>query len=216
MTAKVRTVYGWNKDELFALTGYFIFVIGLFYMLFGKSFKRFSSILDTQSLDSLLLKPIDSQFLISFWHINFAAVLRAAFGLIFFVYIATKLEVHISIILIVKLIIFSFLGLSVLYSLWFIFLLTSFWFAKAIDIREFLLTINSLVRFPPEVYYNLPVFLSLIVLPLSFVIGSPTKILLEKSSPQEIILLFSTAIILLFFSRFFWRFSLRYYTSTNG
>jgi ABC-2 type transport system permease protein len=216
VTAKVRTVYGWSREELYALTSYFIFVMGLFYMIFGKSFKRFSSVLDTQSLDSTLLKPIDSQFLISFWYTNFAAFFRAAFGLVSFLYIVTRLGIAISAIMLLNIVAFSILGLSILYSLWFILLLTSIWFAKAIDIRDFLLTINSLVRFPPEVYYNLPFFLSLVVLPLSLVIGSPTKILLGKANIQEIMVLFFTATCLFILSRFFWKFALRYYTSASG
>jgi ABC-2 type transport system permease protein len=216
LTAKTKTFYGWTRDELYLLTGCFIFFIGIFLTLFGRSFKRFAVLADFGYLDETLLKPVDSQFLISFWMINFVNLFRIVFGIVLMITMGIKLHVHVSPgsgILFAGSII---AGIFLLYSIWFITLTFTVWFPKLSNLRDLLITFNSITRYPPEVFQSLYFLLYLFFLPLTLIISIPAKALLVKESVIQTALLFILAAVLFVASRLFWKVALRSYTSAGG
>src|SRR3989344_7678647 len=84
LTLRVPMVYGWNREELFMLMLGYNIIVGVFHSLFSRNFERFSQIIHYGELDTLLLKPIDSQFLLSFWLFNYASLSRIVIGIVGF------------------------------------------------------------------------------------------------------------------------------------
>lgn len=214
LTSKSKHFYSWTTNDLYLLTAYFTFFLGLFYTLFGKSFKRFSRMSEFGQLDAILLKPVDSQFMISFWHINFTNLTRMMLGIGMLVYFSRQMHLVLTVPIIASVILFTIASIILLYSIWFSILTLTVWFSQLSNLRDLLITLNMVTRYPPEMFQNVLLFIAF--LPLMTIMVTPTKILLQTASVYDLIILVSLAICSLVFSRFFWKFALRYYTSAGG
>ena len=51
-------------------------VVGIFHMFFSINMRRLSRIIRWGELDLILTKPLDSQFAVSFWLIDYTMILR--------------------------------------------------------------------------------------------------------------------------------------------
>jgi ABC-2 type transport system permease protein len=214
LTAKSKHFYSWSSDELFLLTAYFTFFFGLYNILFGRSFKRFARLSQFGQLDTILLKPVDSQFMISFWHTNFANLARLVVGATTLFVVCQRLHINFSLALFIEMSLITSVGVVTLYAIWFSVLTLTIWFAQLSNLRDLLITLNGITRYPPDIFQHTLLFV--FFLPLAVVIATPTKLLLQKTSWVDIALLVTCAGIFFICSRLFWRFALRSYSSAGG
>ncbi len=214
LTSKSKHFYAWTSNDLYLLTAYFTFFLGLFYTLFGKSFKRFSRMSEFGQLDAILLKPVDSQFMISFWHINFTNLARMFLGIGMLYYFSQQMHLALGLEIIANVIVFTIASTVLLYSIWFSILTLTVWFAQLSNLRDLLITLNMVTRYPPEMFQNVVLFI--VFLPLMVIMVTPTKLLLQTASLNDLLILVSLSVCSLVFSRYFWKFALRYYTSAGG
>lgn len=216
LTSKANSLYGWSRDEILVLTGLYNIMIGLFHMLFSRNFGRFSRIVHLGDLDTILVKPIDSQYLLSFWLINYTSIFRVAVGIIFTFYMLSKIGAVLNLANIIFGFLFFICSIITLYSIWYMVCTLIIWFTKLDNLLEILYDINGISRFPQEMFKGISEYLFLFLLPLTLIIVTPAQILLSKINFLNILLLISLAILLLTASRIFWRFSLKYYTSASS
>lgn len=216
LTAKTQRIQSWSREEIILLTALYNVFIGAFHMLFSSNFERFAKVIHLGQLDSLLVKPLDSQFLLSFWLFNYTSLFRVFLGIIvsFYMMGLTHADVHVFSILI--LVLLGITGLFLMYSIWYIFLTVTIWFTKLYNIVDLLYQINSVTRYPPEMFTKVKSFIVLILFPLTLVIAAPAKSVLNRLTLSDVSLLIFSAMSLLLFSRVFWKFALRYYTSASG
>jgi ABC-2 type transport system permease protein len=107
-------------------------------------------------------------------------------------------------------------GFAILYSLWFMLGATSIWFVKIYNVTEVLRGLLEAGRYPMVAYPTAYRVFFTFVVPVAFLTTVPAEALLGRS---EIGWLWGSgilAIALLFASKFFWRFALRYYTSASS
>lgn len=216
LTSKTNSLYGWSRDELLILTGLYNIMIGFFHMLFSRNFGRFSRIVHLGELDTILIKPIDSQYLLSFWLINYTSIFRIIVGLIFTFFILGKIGAEINLLNVISTLVIFIFSITTLYSIWFSVLTLIIWFTKLDNLIEILFDINGVSRFPQEMFKGISEYLFLFLLPLTLIIVTPSQILLSKLNWFNIILLISLSIALLLFSRKFWKFALSYYSSASS
>lgn len=209
------SVYGWKYNELLLMIAVYNIIVGVFHTLFSRNFERFSAIVDNGELDSLLIKPLDAQYLVSFWFINYTSLFRIILGTIFSFYLIQQMHITItfmSILLFLTLMIFS---ITFLYAIWFTIITLTIWFTNLSNLVGFLYEVNGTTRFPAEMFKELG-GIALIFVPLAFAINTPTEIILQKYTSYEVLIVFMCAISLLLFCRWFWKFALRHYSSAGG
>lgn len=163
------------------------------------------------TLDGLLLKPINSQVLISFRKINFGN-LGSFFPAILLLF-ANSNVFSLSIINYVILVIFSFvLG----YSLWFSLMTLSVWFVQLRELHELFLGILTLNQFPLSVFKVSGKLAYYLFLPVLLTSNMPVLGMLKKSNIALIsgYILFSIGMCI--FSSIFWKLSIRYYSSASN
>lgn len=216
LTHNAKVVYGWKQDELFLLTGAYSIVVGFFHMIFSRNFDRFSTIIDRGQLDFVLIKPIDSQFLMSFWLTGFTSIFRVILGIVYIFYILSINHISVGVINILSFFILMILGVGILYSLWYIAATIMIWHPRLSNIIEFMFSFNNVTRYPPEMFYSLKNFAVFFLLPFTFVVATPTKVLLHKALLGDLAGLVGFSIFLLLISRWFWKFALKYYTSASS
>lgn len=216
LTSKTKSAFGWRSQEMIILAVSYTIIIALFHFFFSRNFDYFSKIINKGELDYYLLKPVDSQFLMSLSHISWAQILRFFLGIGLMFYFLNKYNYDITLTNILGFFTLALFGLTLLYSLWFIVATILIWYPNLDNLVEVLYTINGFARYPSEMFNNISSLLIFFILPYTFTIATPTKALLGRILSGDIVMILLISTGLFFISRSFWKFALRFYTSASS
>jgi ABC-2 type transport system permease protein len=216
LTSKSSHVFGWTRNELLLMAGCYTVISSFFYFLFSRGFTDFSNIIHFGRLDSILIKPIDSQFLMTCSHASYTQICRFVIGAGFIFFIFPHTEATFSPLLILWFMLLTIFSVTIMYSFWLTLMTIAIWFTHLDNLKELLLQMNQISRFPQEMYKGASIFLFFALFPLTLVVVTPIKVLLQKASVNDIVWLVVCAISLFIISRKFWQFALRSYTSASG
>ena len=216
LTTKTSSIYGWNKNELMLIGGIFTIILGITHTLFSRNFDKFSLTINKGYLDGILLRPLDSQFQISCWYMNFTSALRIPIGFIFTLIILQQVHISISLITYIMFLVFLILGVSVIYSTWFLVATIIIWYPNLSNLVGFLYNFNNLGRYPKDIITHTGNIFLFVLIPLTLVASVPVKLLAHTSNWKDCVLLLTIACVLFYVSRKFWQFALRFYTSASG
>lgn len=216
LTSKTPSVFGWTRNELFLLFGVYNIFTSVFQFFFTRGFDRFSETINRGRLDYLLLKPVDSQFLISFSYANFPVLLRIFLGGGFIVYVLIQMHYFPTLIQCFVTLVLMLSSIIVLYSIWYIVSTCLVWWSSLSNLVGLMYEINGATRYPQEMYRSVSPILFYTVLPLTLVATIPTQALIGKATISNMFLLIFFAVFLFFVSRVFWKYALKFYTSAGG
>lgn len=216
LTSRITSVFGWKREDLILLTAVYSLIVGIFHIFFSRNFERFARVIAWGSFDSVLLKPIDSQFSISFWEVNYPALSRIVLGVLLLVYMLFSFSYSINFLSAMFFVIMLITGVLCLYSLWLFAATLLIWVPQLTNIIEFMYTVNGFTRNPPEIYKKVSGILFLFLLPVVFVATSPLKFLIGTADFFDVFILLLITGVLLITSRMFWMFGLRFYTSASS
>ena len=85
-TGEIGRGTGWHEDEFFIFLGTIWIINSIIQTLFMANAEEFSELIRTGNLDFALLKPIDTQFLISFPRMNWAQLPNGILGAVLIIY----------------------------------------------------------------------------------------------------------------------------------
>lgn len=208
------TFKGWQWEEALIVLGIFTFLQGFAATLLAPNLNRIVRHVQDGTLDFVLLKPISSQFWLSFRSISPWGLPDLTFGAVMALYAGTRLKLSLTNYLASVLPIA--LGLVILYSLWFMLGATSIWFVKIYNVTEVLRGFLEAGRFPIVAYpASYRVFFTFVI-PVAFLTTIPAEAMLGRTRGTWVIGAAILAVVLLFISKFFWQFALRFYTSASS
>lgn len=180
---------GWGRHEFFVFLATTWIVNSLVEMLFMNNCEEFSELIRTGRLDFALLKPIDTQFLISLQRIEWSAVPNLLSGLLLlFVsvwHLSTGEGEHVVLSpwMVVMYPLYIFCGVALLYSLMISLAATSIWLGRNQSLYDFWFYITNFSRYPMEIYtgtYGTPLRIAFTyILPVMVVINVPARILAQ-------------------------------------
>jgi ABC-2 type transport system permease protein len=205
---------GWKWQEALIVVGIFTFLEGFSSTFLASNLNRIVKHVQDGTLDFVLLKPINSQFWLSFHSFSLWGVPDMLFGLIIIFYAGNLLDVGIAAYLLGAIPILF--GVIIIYSLWFMLGSTSIWFTKIYNITEVLRGLLAAGRFPIGAYPPAYRFFFTFVVPVTFLTTVPAETLLGRGNPAWIAGGGCLAAVLLLLSSYFWRFALRFYTSASS
>lgn len=216
LTSRTGVIFDWTREQLLILVVLFNAFIGLFHMFFSPNFERLSEVFHLGEFDSILSKPLSSQFLVSTKLLNYPSLVRSLVSVGTLIYLIGIFEIKISLLSwIISFLAFA-LGFILLYSLWMIIMTFCIWNTKLSNLYDFLITLNGFSRFPESMFSSLRSILIVLVLPFVFVVNLPALIILNKPFHTELIITAFLAVFFFLFSRLFWNFALRSYTSASS
>ncbi len=212
-----RTGYafaGWSWQEALIVLSFFTFLQGISSTFLEPNLNRIVQQVEQGTLDFVLLKPISSQFWLSFRSLSLWGLPDIIFGLIILGYAGGQLNLKLSNYLVAVLpIIF---GSLILYSLWFLLAATSIWFVKIYNATEVLRGLLGAGRYPISAYPLIYRLFFTFVIPVVFLTTIPAQTILGRVSPTIEIVMLGLAILLLSLASLFWRYALRFYTSASS
>ncbi len=159
-TGEIGRGSGWHEHEFFVFLGTVWIINSLIQTLFMANAEEFSELIRTGNLDFALLKPIDTQFLISFPRLNFAQIPNGLLGLFLVIWSLGQLSsdpqraipIDISIGNILAFGFFVGCGAVVMYSVMIILASTSIWLGRNQNLYTFWFYITNFYRYPMEIY----------------------------------------------------------------
>ena len=207
---------GWSFEQALVIQGIYTVLNGVSNTWFNPNLTEIVKYIREGTLDFVLIKPIDSQFWISFKKISPTGIMEILLGFIVLIYCLQKNEISITPNLI-------FLGLFtiicstlILYSLWFMISTTTIWFVKTWNATEVLRSFLYAGRFPLDSFsYTLRIFFSTLI-PIAFITTIPSEVILGISPIWKIMLEILVCLTFLLFSRRFWQFALKFYSSASS
>lgn len=215
LTRRATVVAGWNQGEMLLLTASIIMILGIFEIHFKRSFQLLPTTIFKGDLDNLLLKPVDSQFMVSFISFKLMGLWRFLIGVIFLWYVLHTYHIHYTFANAVSYAVLLFVGSIIYYTLWFVVSTFLIWNPRLSNLLDVMNSMNHASRFPPDMYREFHTVLFFVLLPYMVLVSTPVKVFLGKAGYQDIISLLVLAVGMFVISRMFWKFSLRYYTSAS-
>ncbi|WP_310482733.1 ABC transporter permease [Chamaesiphon sp. VAR_48_metabat_403] len=205
---------GWKWQEALIVVGIFTFLEGFSSTFLASNLNRIVKHVQDGTLDFVLLKPINSQFWLSFHSFSLWGLPDLLFGLAIIVYAGSLLGIGVSAYLFAA--VPLLFGVVIMYSLWFMLGATSIWFTKIYNITEVLRGLLAAGRFPIGAYPAAYRFFFTFVVPVTFLTTVPAQTLLGRADPAWIVSGGCLAVVLLILSNRVWRFALRFYTSASS
>lgn len=216
LTHKRNSFFGWTRDEMLLLSGSFSIFWGIFHVLFAHNFRRLSHLIDYGGLDYVLTKPLDSQFQISFWIVNYVTAFRILLGLGVVWFVLAKNNIHPSL---MEYAVYTLLGLwgtALVYSIWITISTILIWQPRLSNVIDLLYFISGMTRYPSEMASSIGNVSGLFLLPIFLALSTPSEFLIGRPSMTHVVVLLASTIFLFIIARYTWRNALRFYTSSGS
>jgi ABC-2 type transport system permease protein len=185
---------GWGKFEFFVFLATAMFVNSIVQAFFMPNAQRLSEMIRTGGLDFALLKPIDTQFLISLERVSWSQLgnFVVACGLLVFSLwqLTTRAEnpLQLSPVSLVLYPLYILCGVAIMYSLMIALAATSIWLGRNQHLYNFWFYITNFSRYPMEIYnvsWGVPLlYFFTFAVPILVVINVPARLLAQPLSPR--------------------------------
>jgi ABC-2 type transport system permease protein len=185
---------GWGKYEFFVFLATTWLIYSIVQAFFMPNADEFSELIRTGNLDFALLKPIDTQFLISFQRVEWSALVNMITGgvllVIGMVHLTTRAEnpVVIQPGILVLYPLYLGCGVAILYSLTISLAATSIWLGRNQSLYDFWFYITNFARYPMEIYWQgwgLPLWgFFTFVVPVLVAVNVPARLMARPLAPR--------------------------------
>jgi ABC-2 type transport system permease protein len=211
-----RTVAGWSFPEALVVVAWFTLLRGVLEGAVSPSLTAVVEHVRKGTLDFVLLKPADAQFLVSTAKFEPWRVMDVAGALLLFVYAFRQLgRVPTPGALLLGL---AFLGLAlvILYSIWILVVSASFWVVKVDNLSYLFGSLFDAARWPIDIFQGVLRVVFTVVFPLAVMTTYPAKALLGTLSAGTALIAVAGTLAFAAVARAVWRRALRMYTSASS
>lgn len=232
-TGSIGRGTGWHEDEFFIFLGTIWIINCIIQTFFMANAEEFSEMIRTGGLDFALLKPIDTQFLISFPRINWAQLPNGILGVLLIIVSLRNLAtdgvreapLYLSLWNIFPFAFYVLCGASVMYSVMIVLASTSIWLGRNQNLYTFWFYITNFYRYPMEIYQRNGIGMALwgtftFVVPILVVSNVPARVLAQPMGRPwlnwEAGYAILATVVSLYVSRQVFHWSLRSYRSASS
>lgn len=211
-----ESIAGWSEGEALLVVGWFTLLQGVLEGAINPSLTTVVEHIRKGTLDFVLLKPADAQFLVSTskflpWRVTsiFAAIAIFVWG---FQKIGSPPDwTNIAVAALL-----FFTSVLLLYSLWILTVSAAFYVVKIDNLTYLFTSIFDAARWPSSVFPVGLRFVFTFVLPLALMTTFPARAMLGRLTLVEIFIPLAGAIVFSVIARFVWTRSISRYTSASS
>lgn len=211
-----QTVAGWTFGEALLVTGWFMLLQGILDGAINPSLVSVVDHIRKGTLDFVLLKPADAQFLVStarFLPWRATNVLTAA---AIFVYAFREIGQPPSAGGVLGALVLLFGSTLLLYSLWILSVSAAFYVVKVDNLTHLFSSIFDAARWPSSIFRGVLSFIFTFVIPLALMTTYPALALLGRLSMPALVGALCGAAAFALLSRLVWLSALAKYTSASS
>jgi len=196
---KTESIADWDQYEFFVFIATTMIVNSLVQAFFMENVEELSELVRTGGLDFALLKPIDTQFLVSLRKVNWSSLSNFFLALVLMAYAVPRIEgLELTIWQMVLYPLYIVLGVLILYCVMITLAASSIWLGRNQSLYDFWFYITNFSRYPMEIYngdWGTPLRqLFTFVIPILVVINVPAH-LMAKPFTRELAWLAGFAVV---------------------
>jgi ABC-2 type transport system permease protein len=208
----------WTKWQVVLLVGASHFIQQIFQTFFLINCVNLSELVRSGKMDFLLMLPVNTRFLLSFRQLDLGGLVNAASAVAVMIYAVGKLELTISLPMLLAFGGLCLAGISIHYCLMFSLATVSFWTVRAQGIVYGYYNLFNIARMPDDAFPRNGFFRSVFtfVLPVLLVSNVPVRLLTERLTSASGWLVVGMAVLCAVASEWIWRLSVRRYTSASS
>ena len=211
-----RDIQGWSFGEALLVIGWFTLLQGVLEGAINPSLSGVVEHIRKGTLDFVLLKPADAQFLVSTerflpWRaVNVvAALLIFTYGFHLLGRVPSVTGVGVSLALLAT-------SVLLLYSLWILTVCAAFFVVKVDNLTYFFTSIFDAARWPSSVFRGALSFIFTFIIPLAVMTTFPAEALLGRLPWTSLLWAVVGSLLFAFLSRRVWRIAIGRYTSASS
>jgi len=180
---------GWGRYEFFAFFATSLVINALLQAFFMTNVDELTDLIRTGGLDFILLKPIDTQFLISLRRVEWSSLSNLALGLVLLGYSFVHLAYIPEVVQVVLYVLYVICGVAIYYSLMIALASSTVWMGRNQTLYDFWFYITTFSRYPMEIYTGpwgqpLRSFFTFII-PVLVVVNVPARMLVRLLEKQN-------------------------------
>ncbi len=210
-------VAGWSFEEALVVIGWFMVMKGILEGAVNPSLASVVEHIRKGTLDFVLLKPADAQFLVSTQKFAPWRVVDVVAGLVIFVAAFRRLGRWPGAGDVVAALLLLCCAALILYSVWILVISAAFFVVKVDNLSFLFVSIFDAARWPADIFRGALRFVFTWLVPLAFMTTFPARALLGKDfGPADAGAALAGALAFAAFSRFIWVRSIGHYTSASS
>jgi ABC-2 type transport system permease protein len=215
--SQTDAVGSWSQWQMVLLVGASNFIQQVYQAFFLVNCTNLSELVRTGKMDFLLLLPVNTRFIVSLRQVDLGGFVNALFAVAVMAFAAAKLNLHPTFAQLVGFGALCVVGIFIHYSLMFMLAAISFWTVRAQGIIWGYYNLFNIARMPDEAFRGAFKAVFTFALPVLLVSNVPTRVLADKLvSLEGLLALLGLALAWALISEWFWRISVRRYTSASS
>jgi len=209
-------VAGWTDDEALIVVGLFMALKGVLVGVIQPSLGNVVEHIRKGTLDFLLLKPVDAQFLLSTSKLDLARIVDVLAGLGLSAWALARTDATPGVRDLGLALLVLACALATLYALWIMVVSLAFYVVKIDNLSYLIVSTFDAARWPSSVFRGALAFVFTFVIPLALMTTYPALALLGRIRAVEVTTAVVVALAFLVLSRAVWLRSVRAYTGAGG
>ena len=188
-TSSIGASTGWTKYPYFVFFATTLIINAVVQAFFMPNVDELSEQIRTGHLDFALLKPIDTQFLISLRRVEWSTLVNALFGLCLLGYALARMEYRPAWYAVCLYPLYLACGVAILYSLMILVGSASVWLGRNQSLYDVWFYVTNFSRYPLEIYegpWGTPLRrMFMFVVPVLLVTNVPARLLARAMQPAH-------------------------------
>ena len=175
----VETLAGWGKYEIYVLFATVWIIDSFFGGVFFFNLIQVPAKVKNYDLDYILLKPVNTVFMLSFRHFNLGLFSGVLFGISLLLYSIHNLPLSFNLFLGLLYLILVFSGVIILYSVFLVMITFSLRFVRVSGLIQMFWSLAEFGKNPHTIYPNPIKYAMLFLIPTIVVYNFPAIVLLD-------------------------------------
>lgn len=209
-------VAGWNRDQAMLVMAAFLMLRALIEGVVSPNLNQVVWQIRQGTFDFVLLKPVDSQLLVSFSRVVPSKAVDFTTGVALTVYAISKLDPLPSPLQLISGLLMLCAGAVTIYAIWLLISCVAFWFVKVDNLAFLFQSIFDAARWPIAMFRGWIRVMLTYIIPVAIMTSYPALALLGQLDLRGALIAWATGLGLLAISRTVWTIALRHYSSASS
>ena len=210
------SVRGWTYPELLVVVGFFFMISGVRSALITPNLARITEYVRLGTLDFLLTKPIDAQFMVSLRHVGVYNFLDPVLGLVLAIVGVAASGRGVTPAAVGAFAVLLMAGVLLLYALALALMSASVWTVSSDGMDDVLQGIVEVARLPVQMYRGVLQTVLTVGAPVAFLTTFPAEALLGRADARLLLVAPAAAAVAFLAASAFWRLALRSYAGASS
>ena len=206
----------WGPFEMLALLGVFRIMTGIIALMIAPNMRLIMEEIRDGKLDYILVKPISSQFYVSFRRMVVWRLADLVLGVLLITVAMVKLAASFSPIVMLGFVVLLSAGVTIIYSFWLVLATLAFWLTRITNMEMVFWNIFEAGRYPVDIYRPWVRWGLTFIVPLAFLTTFPAGSLVGKTPLSGVVFAVVAACVSLAGASLFWRFGASRYTGASA